>query len=258
MRQFGISNLSVVPVRLEPSERSEQVSQLLFGETFEVIENNGKWSRIICSFDEYEGWIDNKQFAEIKEEDFPQYNPVKPFVCIDEINPANIQHQKINLLPGSSLPKFDGLHASINANEYRFFGKAVEAGSSAVEHKIEEIAKMYMNAPYLWGGRSLFGIDCSGFVQVIFKILGRKLKRDAYQQAEQGTLVNFFEEAKLGDLAFFDNEEERIVHVGMVLDQGHIIHASGKVRIDVFDHQGIFNSETRRYSHKLRIIKRIL
>ena len=121
-----------------------------------------------------------------------------------------------------------------------------------------ENAMMYINAPYLWGGRSPFGIDCSGFTQLVYKIAGKKLPRDAYQQAEIGQTLSFVEEAQSGDLAFFDNEEGSIVHVGILLQDNEIIHASGKVRIDKIDHQGIFNVDTKRYSHKLRLIKKIL
>ena len=119
-------------------------------------------------------------------------------------------------------------------------------------------AYTFINAPYLWGGRSPLGIDCSGFTQVVYKLAGQKLQRDAYQQADQGITLGFIEEAEAGDLAFFDNDEGKIIHVGILLGQGKIIHASGKVRIDRIDHQGIFNEETGKYSHKLRIIKRIL
>jgi len=117
---------------------------------------------------------------------------------------------------------------------------------------------MYLNAPYLWGGRSPFGIDCSGFTQVIYKLNGFKLPRDASQQATIGETLSFIEESESGDLAFFDNEEGNIIHVGIMLENNNIIHASGKVRIDKIDHQGIFNSETNTYSHRLRLIKKIL
>lgn len=256
--EFGIAHLAVVPIRFEPSDRSEQVSQLLFGETIEILESDGNWDRVKCSWDGYEGWIDRKQYQIILHDSFHSYNPTFPQVCLDFLNPAQIGDQPLNLPIGSTLPRFDGNHFYINESTYTFFGKSILAGNTMLTTRLEELAFLFLNSPYQWGGRSPFGIDCSGFTQVVYKLLGKKLKRDAFQQAEQGATVDFFEEAKLGDLAFFDNEEEQIIHVGIVLTEGRIIHASGKVRVDKLDHQGIFNVENKKYSHKLRIIKRLL
>ncbi|NTW32657.1 MAG: C40 family peptidase, partial [Bacteroidetes bacterium] len=124
--------------------------------------------------------------------------------------------------------------------------------------KIVENAYMYLDAPYLWGGRSPFGIDCSGFVQMVYKLIGIRLPRDASQQASQGTTINFLSEAVPGDIAFFDNEDGIIVHTGIIINNGQIIHASGRVRIDNLDHEGIFQVKTKKYTHKLRLIKRII
>ena len=123
--------------------------------------------------------------------------------------------------------------------------------------KLIENALMYLNAPYLWGGRSPLGIDCSGFTQMVYRLQGINLPRDAYQQAEVGTTLSFIEESDPGDLAFFDNNEGKITHVGIILEENHIIHASGKVRIDRIDQQGIFNTEIGTHTHKLRLIKSI-
>ena len=124
--------------------------------------------------------------------------------------------------------------------------------------KLIEDAYMYLNAPYLWGGKGPFGIDCSGFVQVVFRLNGILLPRDAYQQADIGDTLSFVEEGQAGDLAFFDNENGKITHVGILNDAQHIIHASGKVRIDRIDHQGIFHEENGTYTHRLRLLKRII
>jgi len=120
------------------------------------------------------------------------------------------------------------------------------------------VAQSFLNVPYVWGGRNFYGMDCSGFIQVVFAIKGIDLPRDASQQVNLGHIVSFVEEARAGDIAFFDDEEGNIVHVGMCLGRGEIIHASGRVRMDKFDHQGIFDGEKRRYSHKLRVIKRVM
>ena len=139
---------------------------------------------------------------------------------------------------------------------YEFEGLKI----SGVKPKSELIntAYMYLNAPYLWGGKTLFGIDCSGFTQMVYKLNGYKLLRDASQQASQGEVLSFIEESEPGDLAFFDNEEGKIIHVGIMLENNYIIHASGKVRIDRLDHLGIYNAELNRHTHRLRVIKKII
>ena len=101
------------------------------------------------------------------------------------------------------------------------------------------------------------GVDCSGFVQTVFKMLGVPLLRDAWQQQEQGTAVEFPEMSE-GDLAFFHNEKGRIVHVGIVLEGGKIMHASGKVRIDALTNEGIIHAQSGKQTHSLHSIKRII
>lgn len=124
------------------------------------------------------------------------------------------------------------------------------------ETEVSRLALSYKDTPYLWGGRSQWGIDCSGFSQLIYSCFDLSLPRDAYQQAEMGQTVDFVSEIRVGDLAFFDNAEGRITHVGIMLDRDTIIHASAKVRVDRMDTEGIFNAEQNRYTHKLRIVKR--
>jgi cell wall-associated NlpC family hydrolase len=147
-------------------------------------------------------------------------------------------------------------HSEINTQNYEFEGLKI----SGVKSKSDLIntAYMYLNAPYLWGGKSVFGIDCSGFTQMVYKLNGYKLLRDAAQQASQGEVLSFIEESEPGDLAFFDNEEGKIIHVGIMLENNYIIHASGKVRIDRLDHLGIYNAELNRHTHRLRVIKKII
>ncbi|POY37841.1 hydrolase Nlp/P60 [Solitalea longa] len=255
---YGICNLSVIPLRAEPSDKSEIVSQLLFGETFEVLEQKDNWTRIHLSYDDYEGWISSKQFSGLEKEELNEMENTFSYVCTSPFNfLTNALGHSHYLSPGSTLPLFRGDTVFLGGEKYYFKGKAYVTDSYPRKN-MESLFRMFLNAPYLWGGRSILGIDCSGFTQVCFKILGIKLNRDAYQQAEQGELVSFIAEGKLGDLAFFDNAEGRITHVGILLNNHEIIHASGKVRIDSLDHQGIFNNETQQYSHKLRIIKRLL
>lgn len=254
--KYGIALLSVIAIRKEMSHRSEQISQLLFGETYEVLQKQGSWMQIRCSYDNYEGWIDESQHCELSEKDFLNTNNADSGIALELVNSATSSSHSVPVLAGSTLPFFDGMNFKIAKEKFIYNGQAVQTDSKNPV-VFERIALKYLNAPYLWGGRSPFGIDCSGFTQVIFKFVGVPLLRDAYQQAGQGSIVNFIEEAQPGDLAFFGNEEGRIVHVGIILKDNKIIHASGKVRIDKLDHFGIHNTEQKKYSHSLKIIKRI-
>ncbi len=252
---FGICNLAIIPVRLEPSDRSEQVTQLLFGEHFTILEQQQKWSKIRIVFDNYEGWIDNKQYQEISEKQFDALNENPIVLSADLIE--FISNPKNELLPisiGSSLSFLND--ESLNISNYSFEG--VKTCGVKPKTDLIKTAYMYLNAPYLWGGKTPFGIDCSGFTQMVYKLNGYNLLRDASQQATQGEVLSFIEESEPGDLAFFDNEEGNIIHVGIMLDNNYIIHASGKVRIDRLDHLGIYNAETNRHTHKLRVIKKIV
>jgi hypothetical protein len=248
--QYGICNLSIVPLKLEPSDTSELVSQVLYGENFKVLEQRKSWSKIRLAFDKYEGWIDNKQYLEITHED---YNSLKSSVLklsSDLLEFVQDINGKLHTIPlGSTLNGLALLNHKHDGN--------LEQGIKAKEHLIDT-AFIYLNAPYLWGGKTPFGIDCSGFTQMVYKLNGYKLLRDASQQATQGTALSFIEESEPGDLAFFDNDEGRIVHVGIIMDDNYIIHAHGKVRIDRLDHTGIYNVDKGIHTHKLRVIKKII
>ena len=252
---FGICNLSIIPLRIEPSDRSEIVSQVLFGEHFEILEETKNWAKIKLQYDNYEGWIDTKQYQTISESSFNKLSDEEIVLngdLIEYITGANNLLMPISL--GASLSFLE--NSDININNFDFEGMK----SVGIKPKTNLIntAFMYLNAPYLWGGKTPFGIDCSGFTQMVYKLNGYHLLRDASQQATQGEALSFIEESEAGDLAFFDNEEGKIIHVGIIMDNNYIIHASGKVRIDRLDHLGIYNAETNKHTHKLRVIKKII
>lgn len=253
---YGIAKLSIIPLRGEASHRSELVSQLLFGELYEILRQQGSWLYIKSIYDNYEGWMDENQHSETGGKEFTQMLHSATGVALDLVSNASSSHQSIPVVAGSSLPFFDGMNFKIGREKFVYNGQAIQAEAQNAT-MFERIAMRYINAPYLWGGRSPLGIDCSGFTQVVYKSIGVKLLRDTYQQASQGTLVNFAEEARPGDLAFFSNDEGRIIHTGILLRDNRIIHSSGKVRIDKFDHQGIYNVDTKKYSHRLKVIKRV-
>ena len=258
--EFGICNLSIVPVRSEHTDKSEMLTQILFGELVVLSEKIKNWIKIRLVYDNYEGWIDEKQFLPISEDTFSSINNINPNITLDlvQILTNTSLNKMIPVVLGSSLPGLENQSFLIENYNYTY-----EAPVTTDEHKITSIelienALMYLNAPYLWGGRSPFGIDCSGFTQMSFKICGIKLLRNASQQAEQGEDVSFIDEAEQGDLVFFDDEEGNIIHVGILLSEKKIIHSSGRVRIDSIDHQGIYNNELKKYTHKLRLIKKII
>ncbi len=253
---FGITNLSIIPLRNQPSHKSEQVSQLLFGETYEVKQEQNGWLFVKCSYDGYEGWIDEIQHCPVTEKDFLNITNNQPGLALELVYSVTSSAISIPIVAGSSLPFFDGMNFKILKEKFIYNGQALQADAQNLT-LFDRIAVRYLNVPYLWGGRSPFGIDCSGFTQIVFKFIGIKLHRDAYQQAEQGSVVNFIEEAVPGDLAFFANAEGKIVHTGIILKDHKIIHASGKVRIDKIDHFGIYNEGQKKYTHQLKIIKRI-
>ncbi|MBG42369.1 MAG: hydrolase Nlp/P60 [Aequorivita sp.] len=247
---YGICNLSVVPLRAEASDASEMVTQVLYGEHFKILETRKKWSRIRLAFDKYEGWLDNKQFFNIAEEDYADF----------EKKPLELSSDLVDFVTSPDNQLFSiCLGSNISAASYlkhHFEGKSVSA--KLPKGHLVETALLYLNSPYLWGGKTPFGIDCSVFTQMVYKLNGYKLLRDANQQATQGEALSFIEESEPGDLAFFDNDEGKITHVGIIMKDNYIIHAHGKVRIDRLDHSGIFNYEMRSHTHKLRVIKRII
>ena len=248
--QYGICNLGIVPMRLEPSDTSELVSQVLYGEHFKVLEKRKKWSRIRIEFDKYEGWIDNKQFIEIEEEDFNSISNSSLKLSSDLLEYVFDEKEYIYTIPlGSNL-------SGLKLLKHKFDGNYVSTKNNKTE--LIKTAFLYLNAPYLWGGKTPFGIDCSGFTQMVYKINGYSLNRDASQQANQGEALSFIEESEPGDLAFFDNNEGDIIHVGIIMEDNYIIHAHGKVRIDRLDHSGIYNVDTKKHTHKLRVIKKII
>lgn len=256
--KYGICQLSIVPGRLEPADPSEMVTQLLFGELYRVIDERKKWVKVRGVHDGYEAWIDRKQHAELRESEFQKLLDAPRYYTNDLITLMTHHDESFSsIVLGSMLPNYSQGNCQILSHAYQVDGTVIPQPNMGRTHLIET-AFLYLNAPYLWGGRTPFGIDCSGFSQIVYRMCGVDLPRDASLQAEIGDRLSFIEEAIPGDLAFFDNAEGRITHVGILLGDNKIIHASGKVRVDRIDHQGIFNDELRDYSHHLRLITRVI
>jgi gamma-D-glutamyl-L-lysine dipeptidyl-peptidase len=260
--RYGISNLSIVPVRSEPRETSEMCTQILFGEHYIILKETAKWCRIKLAFDGYEGWIDLKMVNEVNEKYFLQIAGIPQFVTTDVFNSVHTKGSKTSFLivAGSSLPNFNKVTRTFRIGRviYKIKKNSIAPANSNIREMMKENALKYFNAPYLWGGRSPFGIDCSGFSQILYKMAGIDISRNAGQQALSGENLSFVEEALPGDLAFFENDEGTIIHVGIIFEKNKIIHSSGKVRIDNLDHFGIFNIDTGRYTHQMRLMRRLI
>ena len=255
---YLVCTVSVCPVRKKPSDTAEIVTQLLFGECGVVLlKKHNNWMKIRCCYDNYEGWIDSKQIVRISESEKDNYTN-SPSYCLDLVQSVSGKHETFPIVLGSSLPQFDGLHCNIHDERYLFNGLAIdpERFEDISEDLVDRLARKYLHAPYLWGGKSPFGIDCSGFTQIIFKMLGIFLPRDASQQVQHGEIVDFHGGSRVGDLAFFENSDGKIIHVGIILSENRIIHASGRVRIDEIDHHGIYNRDLKKYTHVHRVTKR--
>ncbi len=248
--QYGICHLSIVPIRAANSHESEMVSQVLYGEHFKIIDERVGWSKIRLAFDGFEGWIDKNQHLKFSETDYEVLCEKNLCLSSDLIEYITDENGLLMTIPMGSSLNF------VEEVGHNFEGISINSGKPK-EHLIET-AMMYLNAPHCWGGRTPFGIDCSGFVQMVYKLNGYKLNRLAAEQAKQGEPLSFIEESEPGDLAFFDDNEGVIKHVGLIMKDNYIIHVDGKVRIDRIDHSGIFNTELRKHTHQLRVIKKVI
>ena len=251
--EYGICNLSIVPLRAEDSERSEQVSQVLFGEIFEIKEWKQNWVKITTGFDNYTGWIGRLQFIMLGHLAYKKFNQTPAPITYRPVTQAwKIANNSIMYLSaGSSLAFLDGTTCRLGTEQFEIIGEIGEPENMVVT------ATSFLNAPYLWGGRTHFGIDCSGFTQTVFRLQGVNLLRDACLQVQQGNAINTINESRLGDMAFFDNTQGKVMHTGIILNNEKIIHASGKVKIDTIDEEGIYSEELKRYTHKLCAIRRM-
>jgi len=230
------------------------VSQVLFGEKYIITDRSGTWIKIETLFDKYPGWIDTDHLQHITDEENDSGHVLnKSLVCFKN------DKTKLILEAGCEIynPDFEKKRFTIGKNIYSTCSEFSNSYLSIKDSLIETATK-FINSPYLWGGRIQSGIDCSGFTQLVYKIHGIPIKRDSRLQSEEGINIDFIDDARAGDLVFFDNDRGRITHVGMILSRGQVIHSSGKVRMDSIDHQGIFKAEINGYSHKLRTIRRII
>ena len=238
-------------MRSMPDQAAQLVTQLLFGEHYKVLESRKNWSRVKTVFDKCEGWIMNNQLTFIPQDEYLALeSSSSPKYVTELISFVEDSNKMVTpILIGSSIPDTSSLPVT-------FDGKTVQG--EQLKEKLVKTALLYLNSPELKGGKSPFGIDSAGFAQMVYKINGYHLLRTAESQSKQGTALSFVEESEAGDLAFFDNTNGEIDHVGIIMENNYVIHVNGKVRIDRIDHTGIFNNDIRTYTHQLRVIKKIV
>ncbi len=256
---YVICPVSIVPIRNTSSNKSEMISQLLFGELAEVLETKGRqWARVRCAWDNFVGWVAANQIKAITPTEFERFRRDYAY-SLELFHTLLANNHCVPIVMGAQLPGFDGMRFKLDDSYFTFSGQAVFPDH--IEQSPEFIIKIvrkYLYAPFLWGGRSPMGVDASGLVQMAFKLAGVSMPREAEQQVYLGTAVDFVEQSRPGDVAFFENKAGRIAHCGIILPGNEIIHAYGSVRIDTLDHFGIYNREQARYTHRLRVVKRIL
>jgi hypothetical protein len=263
--KYGITHLSQISMREEPAHKSQLVSQLLFGDAYQIEEIVGEWLKIKTLDCGYEGFIDKKLWNEMHGDDAAEYSSLKKYIVTDYL--IFIKEFETNVtfpvFMGSSFPEpqdnmliLGNSIFVVELPEERICSK--HPTLSEQQSALLQFASGYLHAPYLWGGRTPAGIDCSALVQLVFKSVNISLPRDASQQVKHGTSIDFATEWQAGDVAFFDNEEGNITHVGILCGNDSILHASGFVRIDRLDTTGIYNKQLEQYTHKLRIVKRML
>lgn len=258
----GISLYSVIPVRAEAREGAEQNTQMLFGELAQVLEEQDRWTRIRLDSDGQEGWVDTKMIAPIAGDDLKAYKTAlkKAATVAFPMTYAVSENngQTIPLTAGTRLTNYQDGRFEVLGVGFRIDPSMVITGPRELNQEtLLQTARFFLNTPYLWGGKNALGMDCSGFTQIVLSLFGKSLLRNASEQVTQGDPVNDLSQARAGDLAFFDHEDGRISHVGIVIDAERIIHCSGRVKVEKLDPTGIFNAETGEYSHHLTQIRRL-
>jgi len=258
LSSYAICKISIASVRQLPSHRSYLVTQVLFGEYVEIVSKKNKdWHRIKCSWDGVIGWIDPKQFDVLKESQLHHYEECTTF-SLDHLHGLISSDRSIPISIGSNLYKCDGMNVKMPFGNFQFSGQIVSLDQSKNSKRLlVSIAKRYIHCPFLYGGRSILGVDASGFLQVVFKMIGIMIPRYCEEQALLGADIGFQSQADVGDIAFFEDETSRITHAGLIMESSMIMHVHGQVRMDRLDQQGIFSLSEKKYIYKLRTIRRL-
>lgn len=258
----ALSLHSVVPVRAEAREGAEQLTQMLFGETCVVLEQQPRWMRIRLDLDGQEGWVDRKMIAPMTQQEAADYMAAYAraaqvvFPVAYAVSENN--GQTIPLTAGTRLPHYEDGRFEVLGVAFRIDPTMVAYQPLSLDlQTLQQTVRFFLNVPYLWGGKNALGMDCSGFTQIVMSLFGKTLLRNASEQATQGQAITHLSDAQAGDLVFFDHEDGRISHVGIVLDSERVIHCSGRVKVEKLDQAGIYSAEQGDYTHHLVQIRRV-
>lgn len=251
--------MSVASVFAKPEFESALVTQCLFGEYIQVLKTkNKRWVKIKCAWDNAEGWIDTLQFYFSEAITKTETNKCDAF-ALELIHGLYSNNMTLPISIGANLPNCDGINLKLPFGKFQYTGQIINLEQTVnTQTLLSKIGAKYLHAPALKGGRSILGIDSSGLTQLAYKMIGESLPRTAFEQSELGTDIGFVAYSQVGDLAFFANNNNEIIHVGFIVAPMRIIHVHGKVKIDQLDNQGIYDLETKKYTYKLRTIRRIL
>ena len=259
----GLSLYSVIPVRAEASETAEQITQILFGETFAILEQKPRWNRVKLHSDGQEGWIDAKMCTPMMAAEEKEYREACKRSAATVVFPlayaiSENNGQTIPLTAGTRLTNYKDGRFEVLKVGFRIDPSMVaEEPFEMNEEKLIHAVRFFLNIPYLWGGKNAMGMDCSGFTQVIMSLFGKQLKRNASEQVTQGRKIASLDKVQAGDLVFFDHHDGKISHVGIAIDSERVIHCSGRVKVEKLDETGIFSAEKGDYTHHLAAIRRV-
>ncbi len=259
LSDIAICKVSVASLRRFPAHNAILISQVLFGEYVTILSKKSKdWYRVESQWDKIIGWIDAKQFYVLREARLKKIVNGKVF-ALDHFQSLSSKDITFPISLGSDLGKCDGLNVKMPFSNFRYSGQIIQLGHKMeLDKLLSTIVSRYIHCPHLEGGRSIMGIDGPGLMQIAYKMIGYKLPRFVQEQSMHGVDIGFANHSKVGDLAFFHDGSQEIHHVGMILADNQIIHVHGQVRVDTFDHQGIYNKQTKRYIYYLKTIRRIL